>query len=98
MLPRSPLAARTRDAGPTAGSLGEHSFRGFLFVSVDFVRGFDACPLYPQKRTLEVSCEMSALCHLMYAEDNGWLEVTPTTRDMQPRDTRTLTAAGFAQI
>jgi hypothetical protein len=27
---------------------------------------------------------------LMYAEDNGWLEITPT-RDMQPRDTLTLT-------
>jgi hypothetical protein len=35
---------------------------------------------------------------LMYAEDNGWLEITPTTRDMQPRDMLTLTAAGFAQI
>jgi hypothetical protein len=34
---------------------------------------------------------------LMHAEDNGWLEVTPTN-DMQPRDTLTLTAAGFAQI
>jgi hypothetical protein len=34
---------------------------------------------------------------LMYAEDNGWLEVTPT-RDMQPRNTLTLTAVGFAQI
>jgi hypothetical protein len=33
----------------------------------------------------------------MYAEDNGWLEVTPT-RDMQPRDTLTLTAVGFAKI
>ena len=35
---------------------------------------------------------------LVYAEDNGWLEVTPTTRDMQPRDMLTLTATGFAQI
>ena len=35
---------------------------------------------------------------LLYAVDNGWLEVTPTTRDMQPHDMRTLTAAGFAQI
>ena len=34
---------------------------------------------------------------LMYAEDNGWLEVTPT-HDMQPRDTLTLTAVGFSQI
>ena len=34
---------------------------------------------------------------LMYAEDNGWLEVTPT-HDMQPRDTLALTDAGFAQI
>ena len=34
---------------------------------------------------------------LMYAEDNGWLEVTPT-RDMQPRDTLTLTAVGFTKI
>jgi hypothetical protein len=34
---------------------------------------------------------------LMYAEDNGWLEVAPT-HDMQPRDTLKLTAAGFAQI
>jgi len=33
----------------------------------------------------------------IYAEDNGWLEVTPT-HDMQPRDTLTLTGAGFAQI
>jgi hypothetical protein len=35
---------------------------------------------------------------LMYAEDNGWLEVTPTQRDMQARDMLTLTAVGFAQI
>ena len=34
---------------------------------------------------------------LMYAEDNGWLEVT-STRDMQRHDTLTLTAGGFAQI
>ena len=34
---------------------------------------------------------------LLYAEDNGWLEVTPT-RDMQPRDTLTLTAVGFAEM
>jgi hypothetical protein len=34
---------------------------------------------------------------LMYAKDNGWLEVTPT-RDMQPRDTLTLTAVGFTKI
>jgi hypothetical protein len=34
---------------------------------------------------------------LVYAEDNGWLEATPT-RDMQPRDTLTLTTTGFAQI
>jgi secreted protein with Ig-like and vWFA domain len=35
---------------------------------------------------------------LMYAEDNGWLEVIPTTRDMQPSNMLTLTVAGFAQI
>ena len=35
---------------------------------------------------------------LMYAEDNGWLEVTPSTRDMQPREMLTLTAAGFGQM
>ena len=34
----------------------------------------------------------------MYAEDNGWLEVTPTTRDMQPHDMVALTSAGFAEI
>ena len=34
---------------------------------------------------------------LLYAEDNGWLEVTPT-HDMQPRDTLTLTAVGFSRI
>jgi hypothetical protein len=34
----------------------------------------------------------------IYAEDNGWLEVTPTTRDMQPHDMLALTAAGFAEI
>ena len=43
---------------------------------------------------------------LLYAEDNGWLEVTPRTRspyvgssdDLRPPDTLTLTEAGFAQI
>ena len=46
---------------------------------------------------------------LLYAQDNGWLEVTPRTRgiagtmvdlsdDLRPPDTLTLTAAGFAQI
>jgi hypothetical protein len=34
---------------------------------------------------------------LMYAEDSGWLEVTPRG-DMQPSDTVTLTAAGFAKM
>lgn len=34
---------------------------------------------------------------LMYAEDTGWLEVTPT-RDTQPRDTLTLTTVGFTKI
>ncbi len=33
---------------------------------------------------------------LTYAEDNGWLVLTPT-RDMQPRNTLTLTAIGFAK-
>ena len=47
---------------------------------------------------------------LLYAEDNGWLEVTLTSalgvtgtatdlsRDLHPPDTLTLTAAGFAEI
>ena len=46
---------------------------------------------------------------LMYAEDNGWLEVTPRTRgiagttvdlynDLQPPDTLTLTVVGFGII
>ena len=46
---------------------------------------------------------------LLYAQDNGWLEVTPRTRgiagtmvdlsdDLRPPDTLTLTAANFAQI
>jgi hypothetical protein len=35
---------------------------------------------------------------MLYAVDNGWLEVTPTERDIQPRYMRTLTAAGFEQI
>jgi hypothetical protein len=43
---------------------------------------------------------------VLYAEDNGWLEVTPRTPgamvgesdDLRPPDTLTLTAAGFAQI
>lgn len=46
---------------------------------------------------------------LLYAEDNGWLEVTPRTlgvtgttadlsRDLHPPDTLTLTAIGFAEI
>ena len=46
---------------------------------------------------------------LMYAEDNGWLEVTPRTRgiagttvdlsdDLHPPDTLTLTVVGFEEI
>jgi hypothetical protein len=35
---------------------------------------------------------------LMYAEDNGWLEVPAPPRDMQRRDMLMLTAAGFAQM
>jgi len=46
---------------------------------------------------------------LLYAEDNGWLEVTPRdlgitgttvdlSRDLSPPDTLTLTAVGFAEI
>ncbi len=46
---------------------------------------------------------------LLYAEDNGWLEVTPRdlgvtgttvdlSRDLHPPDTLTLTAVGFAEI
>ena len=38
---------------------------------------------------------------LLYAEDNGWLEVTPTvdySADLIPPDTLTLTTVGFAQI
>jgi hypothetical protein len=46
---------------------------------------------------------------LLYAEDNGWLEVTPRTRgiagttvdlynDLQPPDTLTLTVVGFGII
>ena len=46
---------------------------------------------------------------LLYAQDNGWLEVTPRklgetgtmtdlSDDLHPPDTLTLTAAGFAQI
>ena len=46
---------------------------------------------------------------LLYAEDNGWLEVTPRdlgvtgttvdlSRDLHPPDTLTLTDVGFAKI
>ena len=46
---------------------------------------------------------------LLYAEDNGWLEVTPRnlgvtgttvdlSRDLHPPHTLTLTAVGFAEI
>ena len=46
---------------------------------------------------------------LLYAEDNGWLEVTPRTRgiagttvdlsrDLHPPDTLTLTVVGSAKI
>ena len=46
---------------------------------------------------------------VLYAEDNGWLEVTPRdrglagttvdlSRDLYPPDTLTLTAVGFAKI
>ena len=46
---------------------------------------------------------------LLYAEDNGWLEVTPRdlgvtgttvdlSRDLHPPDTLTLTVVGFAEI
>jgi len=38
---------------------------------------------------------------LLYAEDNGWLEVTPTvdySGDVHPPDTLTLTTVGFSEI
>jgi hypothetical protein len=46
---------------------------------------------------------------VLYAEDNGWLEVTPRdlgitgttvdlSRDLHPPDTLTLTGAGFAEL
>jgi hypothetical protein len=46
---------------------------------------------------------------ILYAEDNGWLEVTPRhlgiagttvdlSRDLHPPDTLTLTVAGFAEL
>jgi hypothetical protein len=46
---------------------------------------------------------------VLYAEDNGWLEVTPRhlgitdttvdlSRDLHPPDTLTLTADGFAEL
>jgi hypothetical protein len=38
---------------------------------------------------------------LLYAEDHLWLEATPTkayVSDLQPPDTLTLTAVGFAEI
>ena len=46
---------------------------------------------------------------VLYAEDNGWLEVTPRhlglagttvdlSRDLHPPDTLTLTVVGFAEI
>jgi hypothetical protein len=46
---------------------------------------------------------------ILYAEDNGWLEVTPRhrglagttvdlSRDLSPPDTLTLTAVGFAEL
>ena len=46
---------------------------------------------------------------ILYAEDNGWLEVTPRdlgitgttvdlSRDLHPPDTLTLTAVGFAEL
>ena len=56
------------------------------------------CPLYPQKRTLHCTAAADCDAGLLYAVDNGWLEVTPTERDMQRHDMRMLTAAGFAQI
>jgi hypothetical protein len=46
---------------------------------------------------------------VLYAEDNGWIEVTPRTRglagttvdlsrDLHPPDTLTLTVVGFAEL
>ena len=78
----------------TASSTPEQSARAILAIFKS-----RNCFSYIKTQFLE-NHGSAADCNagLLYAVDNGWLEVTPTTRDMQPHDMRTLTAAGFAQI
>ena len=85
----------------TASSMPEQSARAILAI-FKFRNCFAGDPLeirYIKTQFLEnhggaADCDAG----LLYAADNGWLEVTPTERDMQRHDMRTLTAAGFAQI
>ena len=85
----------------TASPMPEQSARAILhiFKSQNCYAGDPLMLSYIKTQFLEN--HGSAADHaagLMYAEDNGWLEVTPTQRDMQPHDMLTLTAVGFAQI
>ena len=78
----------------------EQSARGILdiFKSRNCYAGDPLQVGYIKTRFLEKNGSAADYAEgLVYAEDNGWLEATPT-RDMQPRDTLTLTTTGFAQI
>ena len=85
----------------TASSTPEQS-AGAILAIFKFRNCFAGDPLeisYIRTQFLE-NHRSAADCDagLLYAVDNGWLEVTPTERDMQRHDMRMLTAAGFAQI
>ena len=96
----------------TASPTPEQSARAILgiFKSQNCMAGDPLKISYLKTQFLENhGSEADYTAGLLYAEDNGWLEVTPRTRgvagtmvdlsrDLHPPDTLTLTVGGFGEI
>jgi hypothetical protein len=96
----------------TASPTPEQSARTILgiFKSQHFMTG-DPLKISYLKTQVVQNCgsEADYTAGLLYAEDNGWLDVTPRdlgvtgttvdlSDDLHPPDTLTLTAVGFAEM
>ncbi len=96
----------------TAAPTLEQSARTILsiFKSQNCIAGDPLKISYLKTQFLEnYGSEADYTAGVLYAEDNGWLEVTPRdlgvtgttadlSHDLHPPDTLTLTAVGFAEI
>ena len=96
----------------TASPMPEQSARAILgiFKSRNCIAGDPLEDSYIKTQFLENhGSATDYTAGLLYAEDNGWLEVTPRdlgvtgttvdlSRDLHPPDTLTLTAVGFAEM